>query len=378
MRTFNLSCPLLFIVIFLTGCWDRTEINDYAFWIGSSIDLNEDGSFKVSAQIAIPSQFRSTGGSKSEKEKATIVVSATGKSLIETLQNIQEKLPRRIFVGHRRTIFFGEKMARSGIKNAIDQFVRNPDTRLRTDVFMVQGGEGKDALEVSSPFNPFSAVAAVDQDKYCRVGDTVLRDLIVDSTRDGIRPSMPVIEVNKKERNTFIIQKAAMYNKNLEMVGTLGQIDSMDMFWIKGVQRDRYITVDMEHGIYSIYESNLRSHITSEISDGKLNFVVKLTGNGRILENTTRTNPSSANQLPGIEHEINKKTKEHIEKMIKKVQENYGQDVFGFGEVLHEEHPIVWKSIKNRWDQEFPLASVIVDVRLKIRSTGNIGKSLDL
>lgn len=368
----------MLIVIMLTGCWDRTEINDYAFWVGSAIDLNEDGLFKVSAQIAIPSEFRGTGGSKGEKGRATLVVSATGKSLISTLQDIQEKLPRRIFIGHRRAVFIGEKMARSGIKKAIDQFVRNPDTRMRTDVFVVQGGEGKEALEVNSPFNPFSVVAAVDQDKFCRVGDTVLRDLILDSTRDGIRPSMPIIELNKKEKNTFIIQKAAIYNKNLEMVGTLGEIDSMNMFWIKGIQRDGYIMVEMGQGNYSIYESNLRSHITSKIHDGKIDFVVKLTGSGRILENTTGTDLSSPSQLPGIENDINLKTKEQIEKMIKKVQENYGQDIFGFGEVLHEEHPSKWKLIKKRWDQEFPLASVTVDVQLKIRGIGKVGKSLDL
>ena len=46
----------------LSGCWDRNEINDYAFWIGTALDLSESGKLQKSAQIAVPAGFNSNKG----------------------------------------------------------------------------------------------------------------------------------------------------------------------------------------------------------------------------------------------------------------------------------------------------------------------------
>ena len=89
----------------------------------------------------------------------------------------------------------------------MDQFTRNTDTRLRTDIFVVNNGEGKELLKINCPFNQFSAIVAVDQDRYCRLGDTALRDVLIDVGRDGIRPSMAMVDIspnNKHEKENHL------------------------------------------------------------------------------------------------------------------------------------------------------------------------------
>ncbi|UUZ92482.1 hypothetical protein LJK87_45300 [Paenibacillus sp. P25] len=196
MRRTKTFLPALALSLLLAGCWDRNEINDYAFWIGTALDLTKDGLIQNSAQIAIPAEF---GGKKGKGGgKANLVLTATGKTLLNTLQTMQDKLPRKIFIGHRRAVFIGERLARHGLADIMDQFSRNPDTRLRTDIFVMNDREGKEALELNSPFNPFSAIAAVSQDRFCRLGDVALRDFLLDAGRDGIRPTMPMIEIAPK------------------------------------------------------------------------------------------------------------------------------------------------------------------------------------
>lgn len=109
----KIMCLILWLIVtmLISGCWDRNEINDYAFWIGTALDLSENGKLTKSAQVAVPADFKSSKG-RWIRARANIVLTATGTSIVDLTQQIQDKLPRRVFLGHRRSIFIGEKLAK--------------------------------------------------------------------------------------------------------------------------------------------------------------------------------------------------------------------------------------------------------------------------
>ncbi|WP_167357116.1 Ger(x)C family spore germination protein [Paenibacillus pectinilyticus] len=366
--------------VILSGCWDRNEINDYAFWIGTALDLTESGKLQKSAQIAVPADFKSIRGGEGKSQRANIVLTATGKSIVDLTQQIQDKLPRKVFLGHRRAIFIGEKLARNGLIDVMDQFTRNTDTRLRTDIFVVNNGEGREVLNINSPFNQFSSIVAVDQDRYCRLGDTALRDVLIDAGRDGIRPSMPMVEIspmNKQEKDKiFDVRSVAIFNKDLKMVGEVSGRESLELFWIKGVLRNQFVTEEIEEGSISLYESNLKQTIRTQFEGDKLKAYIKLVGTGRVLENNTDIDLSLSAERVHIENKLNAIKAKRVEETIQKLQTKFGQDVFGIGEEFHREHPYRWKEIRNHWDDLFPTVEVAVDVKLDIESTGDIRKRI--
>lgn len=380
MKKIRFLIILLIQALMLSGCWDRNEINDYAFWIGTALDLSESGKLQKSAQIAVPADLKSIKGSGGNNQRANIVLTATGSSIVDLTQQIQDKLPRKVFLGHRRSIFIGEKLARKGLIDVMDQFTRNTDTRLRTDIFVVNNGEGKELLNINSPFNQFSAIVAVDQDRYCRLGDTALRDVLIDVGRDGIRPSMPMVEIspkNKQEKDKiFDVRSVAIFNKDLQMVGEVSGRESLELFWVKGVLKNQFVTEEMEEGSISLYESNLKQSIRTKFDGNKLKAYVKLVGTGRVLENNTDIDLSVSTERNRIESKLNAIKAKRVEETIKKLQLQFGQDVFGIGEEFHREHPYRWKELRNRWDQLFPTIEVSVDVKLNIQSTGDIRKRI--
>lgn len=371
---------LLIQALILSGCWDRNEINDYAFWIGTALDLTENGKLQKSAQIAVPADFKSIRGGGGNNQRANIVLTATGSSIGDLTQQIQDKLPRKVFLGHRRSIFIGEKLAREGLIDVMDQFTRNTDTRLRTDIFVVNNGEGKELLNINSPFNQFSSIVAVDQDRYCRLGDTALRDVLIDAGRDGIRPAMPMIEIspmNPQEKGkVFDVRSVAIFNKHLQMVGEVSGRESLELFWVKGVIKNQFVTEEMEEGNITFYESNLKQSIRTEFKGNKLKAYVKLAGTGRVLENNTDIDLSVSSERLHVEKKLNTIKAKRIEETIKKLQTQFGQDVFGIGEEFHREHPYRWKEIRKSWDELFPKVEVSVDVKLNIQSTGDIRKRI--
>ncbi|MCY9659281.1 Ger(x)C family spore germination protein [Paenibacillus chondroitinus] len=379
MKKLCLILPLT-VTLFISGCWDRNEINDYAFWIGTALDLSENGKLTKSAQVAVPADFKSSKGGGGSEKRANIVLTASGSTIGDLTQQIQDKLPRKVFLGHRRSIFIGEKLAKRGLVDIMDQFTRNTDTRMRTDIFVVNNGEGKDVLKINSPFNQFSAIVAVDQDRFCRLGDTALRDVLLDIGRDGIRPSMPMVEIspnNEQEKNEIIeVKSVAIFNKNLAMVGKVSGRESLELFWVKGVLKDQFLTEETEEGSISLYESNLKKSIRTEVNGNTIKAYVKLEGTGRVLENNTDVDISVSSERIPLESKLNEMKAKKVEATIKKMQQQHGQDVFGIGEEIHRDHPYQWKELRDKWDQLFPTVEVSVSVKLKIQNTGDIGKRI--
>lgn len=109
----KIMCLILWLIVtmLISGCWDRNEINDYAFWIGTALDLSENGKLTKALRLQFPLISKAARGGGSE-QRANIVLTATGTSIVDLTQQIQDKLPRRVFLGHRRSIFIGEKLAK--------------------------------------------------------------------------------------------------------------------------------------------------------------------------------------------------------------------------------------------------------------------------
>ncbi|WP_449619913.1 hypothetical protein [Robertmurraya sp. Marseille-Q9965] len=51
MKKIQYILIILVIMLVLTGCWDRTEVNDLAFVTATGIDKLEDNLFQVSIQV---------------------------------------------------------------------------------------------------------------------------------------------------------------------------------------------------------------------------------------------------------------------------------------------------------------------------------------
>ncbi|MBD2869087.1 Ger(x)C family spore germination protein [Paenibacillus arenilitoris] len=371
------------LTVLLTGCWDRTEINQYAFWMGTLLERLEGGDLKVSAQIAIPSRIGFSGNRTAQEQRGNIIISAVGRTLMDTCDKIQSKLPRRLFIGHRRSVFLGESLAKKGISDSLDMYTRNMDTSLRTSVFVVLGEHPEQILTLNSPFDPFSANAAVDQDNYSRIGDKALRDFIVAMESETTSPILSAIDLqplSKEEQGkTFEIERLALFNRKSEMVGLLDEKESLHALWIMNKLKRTFLTGYISEGkgnggYVTVSENNMASVIRTSVKDGQITVAVRLTGKGTIKENRTSLDLLRPGNVLLVQQVMEEQTKETVEETIREVQQKYGTDIFGFGEAVHRQHPYLWKELKKDWLAAFPKMKVSVEVHLKIKRIGAQGK----
>lgn len=366
------------VFLFLAGCWDRTEINEYAFWMGTVLDKSEHKKFRVSAQIAIPMQIGS-GSKEGGSKRGNLVISAEGNTLLDTCQTIQNKLPRRIFIGHRRAVFVSERLAREGLAQILDMYTRNAELSPRSGLFIVLGKDPEQVLKVESPFNPFSSDAILRQDKHAKIGDVATRDLIVNYASQGTCPILSVIDLKgltKEEKNKVVsINQLAVFNKSLQMVGLLSNEESMVTLWIIKRLKLNYLTsyIPEGEGYVTVDETNLKSEITAEIKNGKPKITVVLSGVGSVRENNTNLDLSQSEDLLIIEKRLNQYVEKLTKDTVRKVQDKFSTDIYGFGETFHQEHPKDWRTLSQDWEKKFHELDVTISVQTRLKRIGVYG-----
>lgn len=388
IRKFSLSLFICFFLIITSGCWDRKELNERALWLATGWDVGKKENIQLSGQIVIPSNMQSqSGGSSGATEYFTI--SAEGKNVNDATQNIQTKLSRESFPGHRRVIFFGEEFAKRGIKHQIDANTRGSDVSLRTDVFVVKGATALEALDIPDPLEKPSAVASIKgHEEYGGRGDISLVNFLITANSDGIRPTLPVIVIaktqsgnstkdQKSSEDILTIGGLAVFNKDLKLIGFLNNSENRTYLWIRELLKKLSITVPIKEGNASLILTKIKSEIISELSrDNQVKIIVKLSGEGAVLENNTNLDLNDPKNVHYLQKEFENYSRKKAINTIKKVQNKYGQDIFGFGEEIHKKYPHKWNELRKDWDKHFLDADITVAVNLNIQRIGMTGPSV--
>lgn len=390
----RILCMILCIqLVITTGCWDRKELNDRSIWLATGWDAGDKkDEIQICGQIAIPANMQSQSGGGSGgggKSESYVTVSAKGTDVQDALENQQDKLSREAYFGQRRVVLYGEKFAKHGLKQEIDINSRSSDVSIRTDSFVVKGDTALNALNQSNPFESPPAVAALKIHEHAGGrGDESYLDFIRAANSDGIRPTMPIIEIdyfqhgNKEaegEAAKPILRLAglAVFDPDLKLVGYLNMSEDRDFLWVTGSLKKKKISVSMGgESNASMDLTKIKGKIIPEMSKGQITFTVELSGEGLIIENNNNLDIDKRKNSQLVKHAMEEQTKEEVMATIKKVQQEFGLDIFGFGEAVHKKYPQQWKKVKKDWDHYFAEADISVNVELKILRVGMTGPSL--
>ncbi|MCK9862854.1 Ger(x)C family spore germination protein [Paenibacillus sp. ATY16] len=393
------KASLFFLFLSLTlvsGCWDNSEVNEIAVELGWGIDKAPNKGVKISAQVIIPARIDGgqNGKNGGGNDKPFFVVSGEGMNTLDAVQQMQTKLSRLVFRGHRRVIVIGESMARQGVKDVFDTYTRDPNLKLRTDIFIVMGGTANEFLKTSYPLENIAALGVLGE--YDQIGTPVemgLLNFLHAATSEGASPAVPAVAIgmdskteNQPNRNTssnpegFRIIGTAVFNKDLKLVGFLNMEEGRAVRWVTGDLNKLTVpaTIPDEEGNVSIVLFKLHSNIQPTVQNGKLKFLVTLTANGAIRENNTRLDLTRTNHISLVQNALDKHIEETVSRTISKVQEEYGTDIFGFSDTIKRKNLALWRSLKNDWEKEFREAEVSVKANITVRRIGVTGPALQL
>ncbi len=131
-------------VYVLTGSNIPNQLNEIAVVQAIGIDMSED-EFEITFQIYAPSSGK--GEIDLSKDNASIIT-ASGKTISQAINNATTLQGKELFIGHNRIIIISEDVAMSGIESIFSYFNTNDDTRDNAQVLMVQG-KAKDIVSLN-------------------------------------------------------------------------------------------------------------------------------------------------------------------------------------------------------------------------------------
>ncbi|WP_138495609.1 Ger(x)C family spore germination protein [Paenibacillus pinistramenti] len=375
--------PVLLCMLLLTGCWDRLELNDRAILLGTGVDLLEDGRYMMTANIVVPLAAGSKGGNGGTP--GFLTETAVGKDLTDAKQNMQKKLSRVAFSGHRRNIFIGESLARHGLSHLMDQYARSPDVRPRSNIYVVKGGTAQQAMSLFYKLetNPSIAVQKIQE----KVGAPISRSLLdffilINKDNCGVMPSLklvdPEVEPVKKTDNdsppqpTLEIEGIGIFNEELKLVGYMEMDDFWVRLWVTNrlKHRDQTESIGGKEDTVSIRLTHLKSKVTPEFNEDGVSFNILLKAKGEVIENNTALALADEQAVKDLEQQFEKILQSRAEQSIKKIQTGYGLDIFGLGDSIRMFHPYKWRRLEPNWENTFKKAEIKVRVDLNVRGTG--------
>ncbi|WP_053376389.1 Ger(x)C family spore germination protein [Paenibacillus sp. FJAT-27812] len=376
-------------LITLTGCWDRKELNDRAILLGWGMDYKA-GMYHATAQLATTSQFSAEQGGGAGKTSSFVTSVGKGKNIRSAADDMDLRLSRSLFAGHRRSILIGEDLAKHGIAKVIDEYSRYIIVRLRTDMFIVKGGTANDILKQQYPFERIPVLGIFKIHSHLVIGaETALRDFLIAASSEGSTPVLPVLQVlknvekenkkNKANESTIIFAGIAAFDEQLKLIGYLDAKTNAMRHWIMGSIKDLSLTPDVpeEHGNMSVDSRQLKSKVTVDLKGDNVTINIRLSGNGNILENNTKLDLAKSDNIMYLQKALNKDVEKEARNAVQKAQK-IKADVFGFGEFVHRKYPKRWKTMQKNWQQTFARAKIEVVSDIIIRKTGQLGEPLQL
>ncbi|MFD1036923.1 Ger(x)C family spore germination protein [Virgibacillus byunsanensis] len=380
---------LIVLIIILSGCWSRTELDEMAIATAIGIDKREED-YLVTVQILNPGEI---AGKAVTTRSEVVTYRTTGKTLFEALRKLTTEIPRKIYVAHVRIIIFGEELAKEGIGKSLDLISR--DHEFRTDFFILVAKdiESTEVLNVLTPIekipaNKIYGSLQASEETWATTKAVTLDELITNLTSPGSNPVLSGVEMIGDSQigmdigNVEKVDPPASLNlmglsvfKKDKLVGWLSQEESKGYNFIKGNVKSTVDYVACEEGTIAIEVIKTTSDVKGKVENGLPKIDIQINAEANIGEVQCGKDITKPEIIKELEQQFSDKTKKLINNSIKKVQEDFQSDIFGFGEAIHRSNSKAWKDLKENWDQEFSNVEVSVKVKYEIRRIGTTKES---
>jgi spore germination protein len=372
---------LIGLVFLITGCWDRVEIEERGFVIGSAIDSSDKTQkFILTFQFVIPSAMQ--GKDKGGKEGQTFLnISSEENTLFKATREISTLVSRSPYLEHNKIIIVSEKLARDGkIAEVLDFFIRDHEMR-RSAKVIIAAGEARELLEIKPAIEklPVQSINSASENPNksesitppTNIGD--IHEFLLENTSFAI-PQITALD------NKVKVSGAAVFNGNdKQMRGFLNDDQTSGRNFFKGRVKAGAIEILVENK-YVVFElKDARRKIQANVSDKEHPvFDIRVSVDGNVSESYTKAPLLRTDVISEIENKVEAKITDMMEEVLEKVQRDYKSDVLGLGDYLNEGHYSTWRTIRQDWDQGknyFSKCRVNIHVNVKLKIIGSIVKT---
>ncbi|MBS6702391.1 MAG: Ger(x)C family spore germination protein [Clostridiales bacterium] len=378
-------CAVFLLTLGLAGCDnnygnDGREIRDRLIVQGIGVDQTADGGYLLTLQAF--NTAVSGGQDNGMSGNVTKVYETSGATIADAMRNVTLTAGRRPLYSHNWIIVFGAEVAREGLNETLDFFVRDYATRPMVDLAVARG---KAADIIKSPFNG-SSIPAREIQMGLKMGQVNAKTLqmplhkavtlLEDKTSDVYLPLLKPVVDKAQDMDTVLLDGLAIFREG-KYVGDLDADETRALLFLTGQAESGDLVVEGEpFGKASLELIKADAKFKTEMKNGLPAYRAEITC---VCDLNEIEREDFGNVQSNVRAQIEAAVSAMLESQLRGTAEiclkSYRSDVLRLGNRLWLSEPNAFRSVEDRWREVLPKAELTVAVKTTVRRTGQ--KSAD-
>lgn len=378
-------CAVFLLTLGLAGCDnnygnDGREIRDRLIVQGIGVDQTADGGYLLTLQAF--NTAVSGGQDNGMSGNVTKVYETSGATIADAMRNVTLTAGRRPLYSHNWIIVFGAEVAREGLNETLDFFVRDYATRPMVDLAVARG---KAADIIKSPFNG-SSIPAREIQMGLKMGQVNAKTLqmplhkavtlLEDKTSDVYLPLLKPVVDKAQDMDTVLLDGLAIFREG-KYVGDLDADETRALLFLTGQAESGDLVVEGEpFGKASLEFIKADAKFKTEMKNGLPAYRAEITC---VCDLNEIEREDFGNVQSNVRAQIEAAVSAMLESQLRGTAEiclkSYRSDVLRLGNRLWLSEPNAFRSVEDRWREVLPKAELTVAVKTTVRRTGQ--KSAD-
>ncbi|NLB79255.1 MAG: Ger(x)C family spore germination protein [Clostridiaceae bacterium] len=372
---------LLYIIIFIpftTACWNYREVDQISIVQGFAIDKTEQGNYLLTFEVI---DFQESG---TEQKVKSVLIESEGETLMSAIRNSISKNFPKLYFGHTTVVIISLEVAREGVLKVLDFFFRDAEPRLNINLFVSENetaGEILKAKALTSEILSVEITNILDEQKSLSKALLIpayeFVNALVEDGISGIMTSVCTVE-NNEEKVVKLCGTAIFKEDRLQ--GFINNEETYALSFILDEVKGGIIVANLgsktDEEKISLEILNSGTNVKPVYKDNKFSIIIDIDTKVALIEHNSKKSYNDEEGRKELKKIAEEQLKNKIENIIKKIQREFGVDIFGFGNRFYKELPEVWKEQGEKWSEIYEDLEVSVVTNIDIRHTGLLIKPI--
>lgn len=355
-----------------TGCWNYSEIDNLYIVSGFAIDKGVEKRYLVTAELI---NIRT---SQVNQEFESLLIELEGDTIFQTIRSMIRISSRKLFWSHASSVIVSHQVAEEGIAPIIDWLSRDQEPRLNMDLYISKektAAETLKSMSYSTDITSFELESMSNRNKDV-VKTPILKiyEIVNKLAQPKTGLLLPTVKLYDNLGDETILLTGGAVFKGDKLIGYVDQNDVVYYLLIRDTSTNGFLKIDMdkrknEAVVLEVQKS--KTKINPNYGE-EIGFTIDVDLNVGIIEMTTEKDyinePGRSYFIEVAQNQI----EQNVKDVIGKVQEDFGVDIFGFGDIIRQRNSNLWKEIEKDWDMIFKDLDVEVNCTIKIKNSGHL------
>ncbi len=370
-------CTLCLMLMLLTGgCWNYRGLDEMAIVAGIAIDKdNTTGIYHLTYEIVdITTSVQETGPQSK-------IIESEGKTIFDAARNAKKRLVNKLYFGDAQTLVLSQEIAKEEeIGSIIDWFLRDAECRETAIIVISQEETAGEILKVEGIDNAIVAfelysIVTNDKEAVSSTANLAIYQVYNLLHSPGICIALPVFHTVINDETPVCESNGIAIFKNEKMIGSLTPEETKYFLFatnkVNGGVLALSSTGQGDHDV-SLEIATNKTKISYSLEDVIPTIHIQVETDVYLDEIQADTEDYGAEQLKALEEAAADLVKQNMERVIKKVQDEYNADIFGFGNIIYKHDPTLWWQLSPKWEQLFPKLNVVVSTKVNIVNSASV------